>query len=144
MADSSGRSLEDIMSSENVPELLKDAIIAQEARYVNLKSSNAARNEIYEAYYKLESLKTSLRSAIVDQGRRVRKRRSKSEIGEALKRQKLLKADYKAATGCVWSDVREEGPVLLTTNKIRGNEALPELQAMTKDLVKEKIVRFIN
>ena len=56
MADSSGRSLEDIMSSENVPEQLKDAIIAQEARYVKLKSSNATRNEIYEAYYKLNSL----------------------------------------------------------------------------------------
>ena len=39
-----------------------------------------------------------------------------------------LKADYKAATGLEWSEVRGEGPIVLTTNKVRGREIIPELR----------------
>ena len=40
-----------------------------------------------------------------------------------------------------WSDVREEGPVLLTTNTVRGSEVLPELREMTRQLRRENVLR---
>ena len=135
MAETEMRVLESLESQ------LKDAIIAQEARYKKLRSSTAARSEIYEAYHKLEFLKTRLREAIIDQGARVRKLKVQSEIEEAERRQESLKADWKAATGGDWSEVREEGPILLTTNKVRGPEVLPELKQRLKELVQENIIR---
>ena len=67
MAETERRVLESLESQ------LKDAIIAQEARYRKMRSGNAASSEIYDAYHKLESVKTRLREAIIDQGARVRK-----------------------------------------------------------------------
>ena len=64
----------------------------------------------------------------------------KSEIEEAERRQESLKADWKAATGSEWSDVREEGPILLTTNKVRGRETLAELRERLKELTKGNII----
>ena len=54
-----------------------------------------------------------------------------------------LKADFKAATGnkSEWSDMGEEGPILLTTNKVRGPEVLPELGERLKELVQEGVIR---
>ena len=59
---------------------------------------------------------------------------TESEIEEAERRQVSLKADFKAATGneSEWSDVGEEGPILLTTNKVRGKEVLPVLKERLK------------
>ena len=65
----------------------------------------------------------------------------KSEIEEAERRQESLKADYKAATGSDWSEVREEGPILLTTNKVRGKDVLPEMRERLKELVRENVIR---
>ena len=59
----------------------------------------------------------------------------------AVRRQESLKADWKAATGSEWSEVREEGPILLTTNAVKGKEILPELGERLKDLVREKVIR---
>ena len=140
MAETEQRKLESLES------LLKDAIIAQDARYKNLKATNAATSKIHEAFHKIESLKTRLREAIIDQGARVRKlrtdrRATEAEIEEAERRQESLKADYKAATGGDWSEVREEGPILLTTNKVRGREVMPELRERLKELVRENVIR---
>ena len=139
MAETEKRKLESLES------LLKDAIIAQDARYKKLMADNAARSEINEAYHKLEFVRTRLREAIIDQGARVRKLRTdkatESEIEEAERRQESLKADYKAATGGDWSEVREEGPILLTTNEVKGVEVLPELGERLKELVREGVIR---
>ena len=139
MAETEKRKLESLES------LLKDAIIAQDAHYKKLGADNAARSEINEAYHKLEFLKTRLREAIIDQGARVRKlrkdRATESEIEEAVKRQDLLKADFKAATGGDWSEVKEEGPILLTTNEVQGKEVLPEFKERLKELRRENVIR---
>ena len=139
MAETEKRKLESLES------LLKDAIIAQDAHYKKLGADNAARSEINEAYFKLESVKTRLREAIIDQGARVRKlrtdRATESEIEEAVKRQESLKADFKAATGGDWSEVREEGPILLTTNEVQGKEVLPEFKERLKELRRENVIR---
>ena len=135
MAETEKRKLESLES------LLKDAIIAQDAHYKKLEADNAARSEINEAYFKLESVKTRLREAIIEQGARVRKLKVKSEIEEAERRQESLKADWKAATGSEWSEVREEGSILLTTKKVRGREILPEMGERLKELRRENVIR---
>ena len=50
-------------------------------------------------------------------------------------------AEFKAAPGGERSDVREEGPILLTTNIVKGNEILPELKARLKELINEHVIR---
>ena len=55
-----------------------------------------------------------------------------------------LKEEYKAVTGREWSDLREEGPILLTTNKVRGREVLPEWKEMVKQLHRENIIRSLS
>ena len=139
MAETEKRKLESLES------LLKDAIIAQDVRYKKLGATNADWTEINAAYFKLESVKTRLREAIIDQGARVRKlrtdRATESEVEEAERRQESLKADWKAATGGDWSEVREEGPILLTTNKVKGKDVLPELKQRLKELVQEGVIR---
>ena len=114
----------------------------QRARVRRLREVGAAEYEIRPAVKQLESM---LREAILEQGARVRRLRSEracqAVIAEAERRLESLKAEFLADTEREWSDVREEGPILLTTNKVRGNEALPELRVMTKDLVRENIVR---
>ena len=141
MAEAEKRKLESLES------LLKDAIIAQDAHYKKLAANNATRSEINEVYHKLEFLKTRLREAIIDQGARVRKlrngRATESEIEEAVKRQESLKADFQAATGSEseWSEVKEEGPILLTTNKVRGKEVIPEFKERLKELRRENVIR---
>ena len=82
-----------------------------------------------------------LREAIPDLTARVRKLKAKSEKEEATMELVSLKEEYKRVTGSEWSDVREEGPILLTTNKVRGREVLPELREMLKQLRRENIIR---
>ena len=82
-----------------------------------------------------------LREAILEQTARVRKLKVKPEIEEATRELVSLKEEYKAVTGREWSDLREEGPILLTTNKVRGREALPELREMVKQLRSENFIR---
>ena len=82
-----------------------------------------------------------LREAILEQTARVRRLKVKPEIEEATRELVSLKEEYKTVTGSEWSDVREEGPILLTTNKVRGWEVLPELREMLKQLRRENIIR---
>ena len=126
---------------ESLEALLREAIIAHTAEVEKLRRDTAARSTINEAKEKLEPLKSRLREAIVFQGARVRKLEGKSEKEEALKRQETLRADYKAATGSEWSDVRDEGPILLTSNAVRGNEVRLELKQRLLELRRQNIIR---
>ena len=118
--------------------LLREAIIAHTAEVEKLKTEN---KDISEAKQRLEPLKSRLREAIIFQGARVRKLEGKSEKEEALKRQETLRADYKAATGMEWSDVRDEGPILMTSNAVRGSEVRQELKQRLKDFREQNIIR---
>ena len=82
-----------------------------------------------------------LREAILEQTARVRKLKRKPEIEEATRELVSLKEEYKTVTGSEWSDVREEGPILLTTNKVRGREVLPEFKETVKQLRGGNFVR---
>ena len=82
-----------------------------------------------------------LRVAILDQTARVRKLKVKPEIEEATRELVSLKEEYEAVTGSEWSDLREEGPILLTTNKVRGREILPEFKERIKQLKKDNFIR---
>ena len=133
---------EALIKLESMESLLKDAIIAQDVCYKKLSSSTAASSKIYEAYNKLVSLKSRLREAIIEQGARVRKVEGGAENeAEAVRRLESLKADYKEATGKEWGEVRDKGPILLTTNKVRGSEILPEFKQRLMELRKANIIR---
>ena len=82
-----------------------------------------------------------LREAILKQTARVRKLKVKPEIEEATRELVSLKEEYKTVTGREWSDLREEGPILLTTNKVRGREVLPEFREMVKQLRRGNVIR---
>ena len=82
-----------------------------------------------------------LREAILEQTARVRKLKVKPEIEEATRELVSLKEEFKTVTGKEWSDVREEGPILLTTNAVRGREVLPELREMVKQLRRGNFIR---
>ena len=82
-----------------------------------------------------------LRVAILDQTVRVRKLKVKPEIEEATRELVSLKEEFKKVTGREWSDLREEGPILLTTNKVKGREVLPELKEMVKQLHRGNFIR---
>ena len=126
---------------ESLESLLREAIIAHTAEVEKLTKENAARSTISEAKERLEPLKSRLREAIVYQGARVRKLEGKSEKEEALKRQETLRADYKAATGSEWSDVRDEGPILMTSNAVRGREVRMELKQRLLELRRQNVIR---
>ena len=82
-----------------------------------------------------------LRGAILEQTARIRKLKVKPEIEEATRELVSLKEEFKKVTGREWSDVREEGPILLTTNAVRGREVLPEWKGMVKHLRSKNIIR---
>ena len=138
---------EAVQRLESLESLLKESMIAHNAQLKKLRANDADRTVINATYHKLESLKSRFIEVIIAQIARVRKlrtdRASEFEIEEAVKRLESLKADYKAATGseCEWSEVREEGPILLTTNKVRGRELLPELRERLKELIEGKVIR---
>ena len=83
-----------------------------------------------------------LRERILDLTDRLRKLKVKSEIEEATSELVSLKEEFKTVTGKEWSDVREEGPILLTTNAVRGREVLPEWKGMVKHLRSKNIIRY--
>ena len=89
----------------------------------------------------LSKTEAELRDAILEQTARVRKLKVKPEIEEATRELVSLKEEYKTVTGSEWSDVREEGPILLITNAVRGREVLPEWKGMVKDLRSKNIIR---
>ena len=82
-----------------------------------------------------------LREAILEQTGRVRKLKVKPEIEEATRELVSLKEEYKTVTGREWSDLREEGPILLSTNKVKGREILPELREMVKHLHRRNFIK---
>ena len=125
---------------ESLESLLREAIIAHTAEVEKLRKENKDRSKITEAQQKLEPLKFRLREAIIYQGARVRKLEG-NEKEEALKRQKTLRADYKAATGLEWSDVRDEGPILMASNEVRGREVREELRQRLTELREGNIIR---
>ena len=145
ITDKSGIDETEKRKLESLESLLREAIIAHDARYKKLGADNAARSDINEAYYKLESLKTRLREAIIALICLVRKLRTnragESEIEEAVERLESLKADHKAATGSAWGEVRAEGPILLTTNEVRGNEVREELIQRLIEFREDNIIR---
>ena len=122
--------------------LLYGLAISAEA-CVKSREDKVAESEIREAVNKLRSL---LSEAILAQSALVLElkwgRAWKSVITEAENRLKSLKAEFLADTGSEWSDVREEGPVLLTTNMVRGREVLPELQVKLKQLRRDNVLRL--
>ena len=82
-----------------------------------------------------------VREAILEQTARVRKLKVKPEIEEATRELVSMKEEYNTVTGSEWSDLREEGPILLSTNAVRGREALPEWKGLVKQLRSENIIR---
>ena len=85
-------------------------------------------------------------AAITQQARRVRSlckvRTSWSELEEAKERLVKLKKDYLSDTGEEWSDVREEGPIILTRNPVKGLEISPELEDIVKQLKSDGAMRY--
>ena len=114
----------------------------QRARVTKLREDKAAESEIRKEVDKLRSL---LSEAILAQLSLVMELRSdrawKSVIAEAERRLEELKAEFLTDTGKEWSDMRAEGPVLLTTNEVRGSEVRPELQLKLKQLTGENVLR---
>ena len=88
-----------------------------------------------------EKTEPELRVVILEQTARVRRLKVKPEMEEATRELVSLKEEFKTVTGREWSDLREEGPILLTTNKVRGREVLPELREMLKQLRRENFIR---
>ena len=85
---------------------------------------------------------SELRAAILEQTARVRRLKVKPEVEEATRELVSLKEEFKTVTGREWSDLREEGPILLTTNKVKGREVLPELREMVKQLLRRNFIRY--
>ena len=121
---------------------LTGALTEQRGRVSRLREAGAADYEIRPAVKGLESL---LRSVILEQGDRLRRLRSdragQAECEEAVARLQALKAEFQEVSGKAWSDVREEGPIFLTTNAVRGREIMPELKGTLKQLKADSILR---
>ena len=118
-------------------------LVVQRAREVRrLREAGAADYEIRPAVKGLESL---LRSVILEQGARLRRLRSdtagQAQCEEAVARLQALKAEFQEVSGKAWSDVREEGPIFLTTNAVRGREIMPEMKGTLKQLKVDSILR---
>ena len=105
---------------------------------LNVDSLQSAVRKIREVMSRNQK---ELREAILDLTARVRKLKVKPEIEEATRELVSLKEEFKTVTGREWSDLREEGPILLTTNKVKGREVLPELREMLKQLHRENLLR---
>ena len=121
---------------------VREEIRDQRALVTRLREEKAAESEIRKEVGQLRSL---LSEAILAQVSLVKELRSdragKSLIAEAERRLEQLKAEFLTDTGAEWSDVRAEGPVLLTTNKVRGTEALAELKLELKQLTRDNVLR---
>ena len=121
----------------------------QEIRGVEIRDQRARVTKLREdggsPYAAVSKLRSLLSELILSQLSLLMELRSiradKSVIAEAERRLTALKAEFLADTGEEWSDVREEGPVLLTTNQVRGSEVLPELKLQLKQLRRKNVLR---
>ena len=121
----------------------------QEIRGVEIEDQRARVTKLREdggsPYAAVDKLRLLLSEIILAQLSLLMELRSiradKSVIAEAERRLTALKAEFLADTGEEWSDVREEGPVLLTTNQVRGSEVLPELKLQLKQLRRKNVLR---
>ena len=121
----------------------------QEIRGVEIRDQRARVTKLREdgssPYAAVDKLRLLLSELILAQLSLLMELRSiradKSVIAEAERRLTALKAEFLADTGEEWSDVREEGPVLLTTNQVRGPEVLPELKLQLKQLRRKNVLR---
>ena len=82
-----------------------------------------------------------LRKAILEQTARVINLKRFQEIEATTRMLISLKEEFKGVAGREWSDVREEGPILLTTNSVDGREVLPQLGGRLKQLRTAGIIR---
>ena len=114
----------------------------QRARIRRLTEDGA---DEYEISREVDTLASLLSKVIIPQSARVRKlktnRAGKSRIAEAERRLESLKAEFLADTEREWSDVRDEGPILLTSNAVRGNEVRLELKQRLLELRRQNIIR---
>ena len=124
--------LNDEMSNPQEAEGLKQEVTEQK-----ITKFSSTLSQLYRLYY----------AAITHQARRVRSlckvRTSRSELEEAEERLKALKAEYLSDTGEEWSDVREEGPIILTRNAVRGEEMSSELTDIVKQLKSDGVMRSV-
>ena len=95
-------------------------------------------NELYSLHEK------ALRYQIVFVRSMKTYRTSRTELEAAEERLKALKAEYLSDTGTEWSDVREEGPIILTRNAVNGDEISPELSDIVKQLKRDEAMRYIK
>ena len=101
-------------------------------------SSPQEKHKLYRLYY----------AAITYLGPRVRSlrmrrdRTSRSQLVEAEEWLETLKDEYFSDTGEEWSDVREEGPIILTTNPVTGGEISSELTDIVKQLKSNGAMRY--
>ena len=114
----------------------------QRARVTKLREDKAAESEIRKEVDKLRSLLSEAILAQLSLAMELRSDRAwKSVIAEAERRLEELKAEFLTDTGKEWSDMRAEGPVLLTTNEVRGSEVRPELKLELKQLTRGNVLR---
>ena len=90
--------------------------------------------------FKMSTVK-DLREAILQQTARVRNLKRKPEIEEATKELVSVKAKFKRVALRDFSDVREEGPILLTSNNVDGREVLPQLRERLRELRAGNFIR---
>ena len=81
-----------------------------------------------------------LRDSILEQTARVRNLKVKPEIEEATRELEEFKEEFKTVAGRAWSDLRAEGPILLTTNSVDGREVLPEFREKLKQLRRDEVI----
>ena len=110
--------------------------LKQEVTEQKITKFSSTLSQLYRLYY----------AAITHQARRVRSlckvRTSRSELEEAEERLKALRAEYLSDTGEEWSDVREEGPIILTRNAVKGPEISSDLTDIVKQLKSDGAMRY--
>ena len=137
--------LNDIRSSKfDIRESLNDEMSnPQEAEGINqqvteqkITKFSSTLSQLYSLYF----------AAITHQARRVRSlckdRTSRSELEEAEERLKALKLEYLSDIGEEWSDVREEGPIILTRNAVKGPEISSDVTDIVKQLKSDGAMRY--
>ena len=129
---------EDELKEKNIAQHAKFKKLTKNARIQQRKKKTAA---IKTAKKIMKPLLVQLRIAIIKQGAWVRVQQLESEKDRAVERLETLRTSFKEVTGKEWSDVRDEGPILLTSNKVRGEEVREELKQRLKDLSEQKIIR---
>ena len=106
-----------------------------------MKEEKAPEDEIERETEELESMMGEMIIEQMALVRELRARWGRTEIAEAVDVLVRQKREFLGDFGREWSDVREEGPVLLTANTVRGSEVLPELREMTRQLRRENVLR---